>query len=116
MPKDDDLERSEIEALGAARVELGKEYERDLLDSFADKVEAAVERRVERAVQASMSTRVVRDRDGQQLALAIISLVAAIPISIVLGVTDNFVALLVAWVGIIGVNWAYVAQGSRRGR
>jgi hypothetical protein len=115
MPEDEGLERSEIEALGAARVELGKEYESDLLDSFADKVEAVIDERVGRAVQASVNDRyLARPRDSQQLALAIISLVAAIPISIVLGVTENFVPLLVAWVGIIGVNWAYVAQGSRR--
>ena len=43
---------------------------------------------------------------ARQLALGIISLVAFIPISIVLGVNDQFLALLVALAGIVGVNVA----------
>jgi hypothetical protein len=43
--------------------------------------------------------------------LGIVSLVAAIPISIVLGVTGHFTAMLVAWIGIVGVNLAHAAQG-----
>jgi hypothetical protein len=116
VPPPDDLERSEIEALGATRAELGRDYEPALLDSFADKVEAAIEQRVDRALsQAQRGSGMERRLAGQQLALGIISLVAAIPISIVLGVTDHLPALLVAWLGIVAVNWAHAFQG-RRGR
>ena len=116
MPHPEDLERSEIEALGAARAELGRDYEPALLDSFADKVEAAIEQRVGSALAESRrGSGMERRLAGQQLALGIISLVAAIPISIVLGVTDHLPALLVAWLGIIAVNWAHAFQG-RRGR
>ena len=41
-------------------------------------------------------------------------MVAAIPISIVLGVTDHFAALLVAWIGIVLVNMAHALQSRPR--
>lgn len=43
-------------------------------------------------------------------------MVAAIPISIVLGVTDHFAALLIAWMGIVLVNLAHALQGRPRDR
>jgi hypothetical protein len=112
VPHPDDLERSEIEALGATRAELGRDFEPALLDSFADKVEAAIERRVGSAVADSRRGGAMERRlAGQQLALGIISLVAAIPISIVLGLNDALPALIVAWLGIVAVNWAHAFQG-----
>ena len=47
----------------------------------------------------------------RQLALGIVSLVAAIPISVVLGRHRRLAALLVAWVGIVLVNMAHALQG-----
>jgi hypothetical protein len=44
----------------------------------------------------------------------VVSLVAALPISIVLGVTGHFGALLVAWVGIVLVNMAHALQSRPR--
>lgn len=101
--------------MAAARAELGRDYEPALLEGFADRVEAALERRIAEAVRATQLERGLHrvDRSGQQLALAIISLVAAIPISIVLGVNDQLMALLVAWAGIVGVNLAHAWQGRR---
>jgi hypothetical protein len=111
----DDLERSEIEALGATRAELGRDYEPALLDAFADRVEAAVDRRIAAAVEAARPDHsLTRRLAGQQLALGIVSLVAAIPISIVLGIQDEIVALLIAWMGIVAVNFAHAIQGRRR--
>ena len=49
-----------------------------------------------------------------QFVLGAASMVAAIPISIVLGVTGNSLALLVAWLGIVAVNVAH-ASTTRRG-
>jgi hypothetical protein len=111
----EDVERSELQALGATRAELGRDYEPALLDAFADKVEAAVEQRIAAAVQSTRPDHALTRRlAGQQLALGIVSLVAAIPISIVLGIQDEIVALLIAWVGIVAVNFAHAIQGRRR--
>jgi hypothetical protein len=103
--------REDAEALLEVRRELGPSYDAALVDSFAERIELAVSQRVDaqiaerRAAQASAA-----GAGGRQLALGIISLVAAIPISIVLGVTDHFFAMLVAWVGIVLVNMAHALQ------
>ena len=114
-PPPDGPDRGDIEALGATRAELGRDYEPALLDAFADRVEAAVDHRITAAVQAARPDHsMTRRLAGQQLALGIVSLVAAIPISIVLGVKGELLALLIAWAGIVAVNWAHAFQG--RGR
>ena len=89
--------REDAEALLEVRRELGPSYDEALVDSFAE--------RIERAVAGA---------GGRQLALGIVSMVAAIPISVVLGVTGNYAALLVAWVGIVLVNMAHALQGRPR--
>jgi hypothetical protein len=110
----EEIERSEIEAVGATRAELGRDYEPALLEAFADRVETAVEQRIVAAVRAARPDHsLTRRLAGQQLALGIVSLVAAIPISIVLGIHEELVALLIAWVGIVAVNWAHAFMGRR---
>jgi hypothetical protein len=109
------VERTEIQALAATRAELGRDYEPALLDAFADRVEAAIETRMAAAVSARQpDPRLARRLAGQQLALGIVSLAVAIPISIILGLNDQLVALLVCWAGIVAVNWAHALQGRRR--
>jgi hypothetical protein len=114
MATDDALERSEIEALAATRAELGPEYDAALLASFADRVERAIDLRVAQVLhERGRGSELERTRAGQQLTLGILSVVAAIPISIVLGVTENYVALLIAWVGIVAVNFAHASYAAR---
>jgi hypothetical protein len=111
----DGVARDDVEALLEVRRELGPSYDAALVDSFAERIEQAVSVRVEdqlahrRARDAS-----VAGAGGRQLALGIVSVVAAIPISIVLGVTGNLLALLLAWLGIVAVNVAHALQGRRR--
>jgi hypothetical protein len=108
----DDLERSELEAVLETRRELGASYDAALVDSFADRIERATERRAAEAVASRDLHRIHGDAAGKrQLALGIVSVVAAVPISIPLGVTDHLPALLVAWAGIVGVNVAHALQG-----
>ncbi len=56
-----------------------------------------------------------RRHSGQQLALGIISLVAAIPITIPLALNDKLATVLVAWIGIVVVNIAHAWQNRRAG-
>lgn len=124
----DGVNRSDIEALGATRADLGADYEPALLDNFADKVEAAIDARVAAELsrrqpppgqyhfQTSQGQGMVPLEPGahpvrggsQQLALGIVSLVSFIPISIVLGVNGQFLALIVTLAAIVGVNIAHV--------
>ncbi|HJR37886.1 MAG TPA: hypothetical protein VJ819_05825 [Nocardioidaceae bacterium] len=116
MTGSDDLDRSEIEAVIETRRDLGPEYEPALVDSFVEKVEAAIEQRVDARLAARQRSQAMERRhSGQQLALGIVSLVMAIPITIVLAVNDKLLALLIAWVGIAVVNIAYAWQGRREG-
>lgn len=114
-----DLGRSDIEALGATRAELGKDYEDALLDSFADRVEATIDARVNRELVRRGAGHVPASTpyggqvqpatgNGPQLALGIISTVALIPITITLGVTGNWFPLVIAIAAILGVNYAHV--------
>jgi hypothetical protein len=114
-PDPGDLGRDDVEALLETRRELGPSYDAALVDSFADRIERAVAERVDaQLAQRSASQAAVAGAGGRQLALGILSVVAAIPITIVLGVTGNFLALLVAWAGLVLVNMAHSLQSRQR--
>ena len=111
---EDELGHSDIEVALETRRELGARYDAELVDGFAERIERAVERRV--AEQTSLQQRrtaAVAGAGGRQLALGVISLVAFIPISIVLGLNGEIVALLMAIAGIVGVNVAHAWQSHR---
>jgi hypothetical protein len=115
VSQQDDLGHGDIEAALATRRELGARYDAELVDGFAERIERAVERRAaERGELQQRRTAAVAGAGARQLALGIISLVAFIPISIVLGVNDQFLALLVTLAGIVAVNVAHAWQS--RGR
>ena len=115
MSPEEDLGHRDIEAALETRRELGARYDAELVDGFAERIERAVDRRVaDQVALAQRHTAAVAGAGGRQLALGIISLIAFIPISIVLGVNDQFLALLVTLAGIVGVNVAHAWQS--RGR
>ncbi|MET9898069.1 hypothetical protein [Streptomyces sp. NPDC006446] len=113
--------KKELDATLHARRELGDEYESALVDSFLEKVEqrldGAVDRRVRRqlAEQQMVAARGARspqssDSWGERFGFGIVSLVLAIPLSAIGGGVAHLPGLLVAWVGIVGVN---VVQAAR---
>lgn len=111
MTREDELGHGDIEAALATRRELGARYDAELVDGFAERIERAVERRVaDQVALQQRRTATVAGAGGRQLALGIVSLVAFIPISIVLGVNGQFLALLVTLAGIVGVNVAHAWQ------
>lgn len=115
MEREEGLGHGDIEAALATRRELGARYDAELVDGFAERIERTVDRRV--ADQVALQQRraaAVAGGGARQLALGIVSLVAFIPISIVLGVNDQFLALLVTLAGIVAVNVAHAWQS--RGR
>ena len=116
MPEDE-LERRDYEALLATRAELGPDYEKALVDSFADRIQRSVESRVK-----SETVHLRQDRDDErgdrqrQLALGIVSLGVSIPITIPLALTDHLPAVVVSWVGIVAVNFAHASVVRSRQR
>ena len=115
MPEDE-LERRDYEALLATRGELGPDYEAALVDSFAERMEKEIQRRV----ASSSGVRSVRDRSAEsagkrQLALGIVSLGAGIPISAISAAMADLPGLMVAWTGVAVVNVAHALQSRSRG-
>jgi len=114
------MERGELEAVLETRRELGASYDAALVESFADRIEAAVVART--AQEVSVRNREARDRASagpRQLALGIVSVVAGIPITaITMAVPESgelsLLSLVVTWGGIVSINAAHALQSRRQ--
>ncbi|SDL18879.1 hypothetical protein [Streptomyces indicus] len=108
--------KKELQATLHTRRELGEDYEPALVESFLEKVEtrldATVDRRMRRlmAEQQMAVAREARtprgpvDAWGERFGFAIVSLILAIPLSAIAAVNADLPGLIVAWLGIVGVN------------
>jgi len=119
MTPEEDLGHGDIEAALETRRELGARYDAELVDGFAERIERAVDRRV--ADQVALVQRRTAGSDGariRQFVLGIISVGAGIPMTIVpmVAADNGLPAVVVAWLGIAGVNAAHAAavKGHRR--
>ncbi len=107
VPKDPHVGRTDAEATLGARAELGETMEPALVDSFAAKVTAEIQHQmdIERAVRAGERGGVVPA--GGRVAVAIVSVVMAIPLTaIMMGTGGGLIGALMCWVGIAVVNIA----------
>lgn len=122
------LNPDDIRAAAETHRELGPDYQSAVVDSFIEKVTKEIDARVDarlanNLLQSAQLDRpaVQQHRDRSSFVLAIISLVAAIPLTgIALGVDGNGnggAALIVVWLGIAIINVAYAlnTRGSSRG-
>jgi len=115
------MDHDEMESLLAARQELGPAMEPALVDSFAQKILAEVQRQTHINNQTQQQQwQMEQSRGGQQsgtggrLTLAIVSLVMAIPLTaIALDLSSIWMAVIV-WLGIVMLNFAYGTD--RRGK
>ena len=108
-----DLPRDDIQAALEARRELGPEMEPAVVDAFVERMERAIEARVDaRLAQREPRSSSGEGRGGPELMLAIVSLGVAIPLTAVSAATAGFLAVLVVWMGLVGVNWAYSQRRS----
>jgi hypothetical protein len=115
-PDRDGLEHEDIEAALAARSELGPAYEPAIVESLAEKIEVAIETRVDaRLEQTRRTDRLEGQRLNQQMVIGIVSLGTGIPITgIAASATEGVVGIVVVWAGIAAVNIAHALQGRRR--
>lgn len=114
MPTYDPDLRKEFDATLQTRKELGPEYESELVESFLEKLDKTVDRRVrrqlaEQQVQVARGAHPPRRESGGQafwerFGVAAVSLALAVPLSAVAGVNAGLPGLLVCWAGIVGVN------------
>ena len=111
----EELERAEVEALLRARQELGAEYDAELVQSFADRIERTVESRLAERKSTTRAARKAEEGAGsRQMILGFVSLGTGIPITAIAGEAAGLPGILAAWLGIVGVNGAHALQ-SRRG-
>ncbi|AXK33931.1 hypothetical protein DVA86_15960 [Streptomyces armeniacus] len=112
--------KKDLDATLQTRKELGTEYESELVESFLEKLDQSVDRRVRRqlAEQQMVVARGVNPRPqqrtqaqsgfsdgiGARLGLAVASLVLAIPLSAIAAVNAGNTGLLVCWGSIVAVN------------
>lgn len=112
------ISREEAAATLNARKQLGEDYEPALVESFVERIDAAIEARVDERVEQALKGRKSPSKpknDDHVLALAIVSLGVAIPMTAIAGEFGGMVGILVTWIGIVLVNFAYSAGRIRRG-
>ncbi|MEU6879231.1 hypothetical protein [Streptomyces sp. NPDC046712] len=108
--------KSELDATLHARRELGTEYEAALVESFLGKVEERLDATLDRQVRRRLAEQQVAvarggrpagsgvEGFGERFGFGIISLILAIPLSAIAVSQANLEGLIVAWLGIVGVN------------
>ena len=105
---------ADLEATVAVRRELDPGYEPALVESFLDRVEEQVERRVEAELaEHHRRVRAETPDTGPTLAIAVVSLVAGVPATAI-GQLEGVPGVVAVWAGIVGVNAVFA--WSRRPR
>ncbi|MFE0688412.1 hypothetical protein ACFV0Z_09735 [Streptomyces xiamenensis] len=116
---------------GGAPREPGSTYESALIESFLEKVEQRIDATVDKRVRRQVAEQqMVVARGGQPegiqrsgsvlegpagaFALAVVSLVLAVPLSAIAAANLGLAGLVVCWGGIVGINACYTVGGSLR--
>ena len=100
--RDPDID-TELRAAIGARRELGAELEPHVIDGFVERIE----RRLDERGRERRPTKAARQQSEHSLALAIVSLCAAIPLTAIAGGTTGLAGVIFVWVGIVLVNFVY---------
>ncbi|MEU9302573.1 hypothetical protein [Streptomyces sp. NPDC048269] len=112
--------KKELDATLDARRELGPEYEAALVDSFVDKVDTQLRRRLaEDRLSAARGpagpAALAEGGFGERFGFAVVTLVLAVPLSAIAAAHAHLSGLVVAWAGILGVNFIHASKRLRRG-
>jgi len=110
----------DLRAAVGARRDLGPDYEDAVLDSFLERLEHSIAARVDARLE-ERAGRLPRGRapgadddpSSRAFVLGVVSLGTGIPISAISGGTSGVAGLVVAWLGIVGVNMAHALARRR---
>lgn len=106
--------RADLEATLAARRDLGEDYEAALARAFLEKLDRAVDAKVDEALRArgADKRRAARGRRRGGSGLAISSIALGIPVSAVVASnlrgTDSLIGVIIAWAAIAAINVVHV--------
>lgn len=105
------LPRDQLEATVNARLELGSELEPQLIEGFLERTGKAIDARVD----ARLAERGGSDRHVPNPAVGVVlgSLGIGIPLTGAAGGTVGIAGILVVWIGIVLVNFAYALSRRR---
>lgn len=99
--------RKDLAATVEARRELGAEYEPEIIDAFLERVDARIAERTGQPIQQAPAKMLPPPKDDPGgLALAIVSVVAGIPITGIAASQEGLLAIFVCWGGLVGINLA----------
>jgi hypothetical protein len=110
--------RKDLRAAVAARQELGPEYENEIIDGFLAKLDAREAQRHGQDLELRRQDQILeaaglKRREGADpggLALAIVSVIAAIPITAIAADLTGLAGMLISWAGLVGINVAWTAN------
>ncbi|MDP5312377.1 hypothetical protein [Streptomyces poriferorum] len=117
--------KKELKATLQARSELGAEYESALVESFLEKVEQRLDGTLDRRVRRHLAEQQISvargartpqlplGNFGERFGFGIISMILAIPLSAIGVANAGIEGLVVAWLGIVGVNIVQAAHSGR---
>ena len=104
-----EVDREDVAAALAARRELGKELEPEVIEAFLDRIATQIDRRVDERLAEPGGRAPAHVRPSP--AVPILSLVFAIPLT---GIADgSLLATVVVWVAIVAINVAHAAAARR---
>jgi hypothetical protein len=105
------ITRDDVSSMVGARRELGEDLEPEVVDAFLARVETAIDARVDERLERSAPRKRDRGHADKSLALAIVSLGTGIPITAIAAESGGVLGMVVAWLGIVGVNGLYARSG-----
>ncbi len=116
--KDESIPRADIAASLATSQELGSEYNEAVAEAVAERLEHTVDKRVDAQLAQRWATNQSpnqspkaqdeRKANGLRFALAVVSLVIAVPLTgIVAGASSTAMAMGMLWAGIAAVNGVF---------
>lgn len=107
MSEEPRASRDDLTAALDARRELGPDHERELVESFLDRVERDLERRV---ADRAPARRDYGSHEQRRFILAMVSVAAGVPLTAIALGAGGLAALIVVWAGIVLVNLAFARR------
>jgi len=98
--------RKDLRAAVAARQELGPEYELEVIEGFLAKLDAHTAQHLATPPSPVKAEQPSQETDPGGLALAIVSVVAGIPITAIAANQEGTIAIIICWGGLVGINLA----------
>ncbi|WP_329079691.1 MULTISPECIES: hypothetical protein [unclassified Streptosporangium] len=100
--------RQDMRATVEARRDLGPEYETALIESFVSRLDATIAHRVRAEMHAAGAPKVKpRKNTNSSIPIALGSMGIGIPLTAIAAQTSGTAGLLLAWGGIVAINFAH---------